>query len=109
MTFEEMREHLGLETTRGRSRNTVLRAEPCLFALYTLVVYWHAHLPRRNRHQIHAHWPGKKAITFADAMASVRRNAWDEFLFQRAPGCSAVEKLLPRTRNAILNALAIAA
>lgn len=34
VTFEEMREHLGLETTRGRSQNTVLRVEPSLFLLY---------------------------------------------------------------------------
>ena len=37
--------HLGLETTRGRVRNTVLRAEPCLFALYTLVVWLYLELP----------------------------------------------------------------
>ena len=49
VTFEEMREHLGLETTRGRCRNTVLRVEPCLFGLYSLIVYWFVHLPRRNR------------------------------------------------------------
>jgi len=37
-TFEELRSFIGLETTRGWSRNTVLRAEPCLFGLYTVVV-----------------------------------------------------------------------
>jgi hypothetical protein len=48
VTFEEMREHLGLETTRGRCRNTVLRVEPCLFCLYALIVYCD-HLPEGAR------------------------------------------------------------
>jgi len=108
VTFEEMREHLGLETTRGRSRKTVLRVEPCLFALYTLVAYWHAHLPKKERGRIHAAWNGKKAITFTDAMTSVRRSAWDEYIFQSTPHRWGVEKISRRARNAILNALALA-
>jgi hypothetical protein len=31
--FQEMRPYVGLETTRGRSRSTVLRVAPCLFGL----------------------------------------------------------------------------
>ena len=30
-TFQEMREHIGLETTRGWHRQTILRMAPCLF------------------------------------------------------------------------------
>ena len=42
-TFQEARSALGLETTRGRCQNTVLRAAPCLFGLYTVVaVLFHA-------------------------------------------------------------------
>ena len=33
VTFQEARAYLGVETTRGWSRQTVLRAEPCLFGL----------------------------------------------------------------------------
>ncbi len=83
VTFEEMREHLGLETTRGRCRNTVLRVEPCLFGLYSLIVYWFVHLPKRNREKIHTAWVGKTSITFSDALASVRYNAWNDYLFQQ--------------------------
>src|SRR5262249_26692854 len=36
-TFQELRSHLGLESTRGWCRRTVLRAAPCLFGLYTVV------------------------------------------------------------------------
>lgn len=33
VTFQEVREHVGLETTRGHCARTILRAEPCLFGL----------------------------------------------------------------------------
>ena len=36
-TFQEARCLLGLESTRGWCRRTVLRAAPCLFGLYTVV------------------------------------------------------------------------
>ena len=42
-TFQECRSGLGLESTRGRCRSTVLRAAPCLFGLYSVVaVLFHA-------------------------------------------------------------------
>src|SRR5262249_5636212 len=42
--FAEMRAYLGLETTRGWCRQTVLRAAPSLFGLYGLVALWYEHL-----------------------------------------------------------------
>jgi hypothetical protein len=108
VTFEEMREHLGLETTRGRCRNTVLRVEPCLFGLYSLIVYWFVHLPKRNREKIHAAWVGKTSITFSDALASVRYNAWNDYLFQQPHQNRPYEKLTQHKKHTILNALALA-
>ena len=109
VAFEEMREHLGLETTRRRFRNTVLRVEPCLFGLYTLTVHWFAHLPKKSREKIYATWVGKTSITFSDALASVRYNAWDDYLFQRPNHSTPFEKLTAHKRNIILKALALAA
>jgi DDE superfamily endonuclease len=37
-TFQECREYLKLESTKGYSQQTVLRFTPCLFGLYTMVV-----------------------------------------------------------------------
>ena len=48
-TFQEARAHLGLETTRGWCRKTVLRAAPCLFGLYTVVALWYQQLPEDKR------------------------------------------------------------
>ncbi len=109
VTFEEMREHLGLETTRGRCRQTVLRVEPCLFGLYTLIAYWFAHLPKKNRETIHVAWVGKTSITFSDALVSVRYNVWEDYLFQRPNKSRPFEKLTTHMRNTILHALALAA
>jgi hypothetical protein len=44
-TFQECRAYLGLGTTRGWSRGTVLRAEPCLLGLYTIVAALYSRLP----------------------------------------------------------------
>ncbi len=41
-TFQEMRAYLGLETTRGRTEKTVLRAAPCLFGLFSVIVLLYA-------------------------------------------------------------------
>jgi hypothetical protein len=109
VTFEEMREHPGLETTRGRCRNTVLRVEPCLFCFYTLVVYWFDYLPKRNQEAIHLNWAGKTNISFSDALTSVRRNAWSDYLFPHPTPNTPVEKLTTRKQQTILDALALLA
>ncbi|MCA9038569.1 MAG: transposase [Planctomycetaceae bacterium] len=106
VTFEEMREHLGLETTRGRVRNTVLRVEPCLFLLHTLTAFWYSKLPTHQSGKITVGWRGKTSITFSDAIAAVRRCLWDVHLFQHPRIRPHVEKLPQSAKNAILDALA---
>jgi hypothetical protein len=92
-TFQEMRSHLGLETTRGWSQATVLRMAPCLFLLYTLVVVFYDTLPWSNPHVRRTRWLGKEAITFSDMMCSVRRYLWMEWIIAQVPGGHAVQKL----------------
>ena len=107
-TFEELRAHLGLETTRGWCRGTVLRAAPCLFGLYTAAALLYQALPERKRCGPLA-WPGKQATTFSDALAAVRRWLWSEWVFPQAEGGTAVAKLPEPVREIILYALAPAA
>ena len=71
-TFQEMRSFLGLETTRGWCRRTVLRAAPGLFGLYTVVALLYHSLPETKRVG-RVEWPGKVGVTFSDAITSVRR------------------------------------
>jgi len=92
-TFQEMREHLGLETTRGWSRQTVLRMAPCLFCLYTIVVLFFDTMPWSNPHLSSKQWIGKEQTTFSDMMSSVRRYLWMEWVFAKVPGGHVIQKL----------------
>ena len=40
ITFQEVREHLGLETMRNRSRNAIIRSVPFLLSVYSIVIVW---------------------------------------------------------------------
>ena len=105
-TFQEARCYLGLETTRGRSRNTVLRAEPSLLALYTLVVWLYAELPARYRQVRVVDWLGKSDVTFSDAITAVRRYLWVEGVFSISGHREAFEKLGRPLRQILLQGLA---
>lgn len=107
-TFEELRAHLGLETTRGWCRPTVVRAAPCLFGLYTAVALLYQALPEAKRSGS-VDWPGKEGVTFSDALTAVRRWLWAEWVFPQAGGGTAIEKLPEPLREILLSTLAPAA
>jgi hypothetical protein len=108
-TFQEMRAYLGLETTRGRTKNTVLRAAPCLFGLYSVVAMLYAELPAETTGEATVSYRGKAAVTFSDAIGAVRRQLWLEGVFE-SHGQTEVFRNLPRSLQAVLlSALAPAA
>lgn len=100
-TFQEMRSCLGLETTRGWSRQTVLRMAPCLFVLYTVIVLLYDALPANRRDQFFVRWIGKQTIAFSDMIIHVRRYLWAEWVFAHVPGGEGVKKLSLSTRKLI--------
>ena len=107
-TFQEARSCLGLETTSGWCKNTVLRAGPCLLGLYTVVaILFHA-LPEAKRVGA-VSWPGKATATFSDALCAVRRWLWDEALLPQAGDDTALQKLPQPIRELLLTTLAPAA
>jgi hypothetical protein len=108
-TFEEVRSYLRVQTTRGWSRDTVLRMGPCLFGLYTIVVWLYAELPRRWSRVRVVDWPGKRDVTFSDAITAVRRWLWLEWVLALPGHRDALEKLDPGLRQILLNGLAPAA
>jgi hypothetical protein len=108
-TFQEARSYLGLETTRGRVRNTVLRAEPSLLALYTLVVWLYGGLPVRYQRVRGVAWSGKSDVTFSGAITAVRRHVWVEGVFALSGHREAFEKLGGPLRAILLQGLAPAA
>jgi hypothetical protein len=92
-TFQEMRSHLGLETTCGWTEQTVLRVAPCLFGLYTVVVALYVQMPPRRRLTGLLAWVGKKDVTFSDALTAVRRWLWVEWVFAIPGHATAFSKL----------------
>jgi DDE superfamily endonuclease len=107
-TFQEARAHLGLETTRGWCRRTVLRAAPCLLGLYSLVALLFAALPPAQRAG-GVKWPGKGHVTFSDALTALRRWLWSEWVLPQADGGAAVAKLPQHVQELLFAALAPAA
>lgn len=107
-TFQELRAHLGLETTRGWCAQTVLRAAPCLFGLYTVVTLLYHALPPSQRFGAVC-WPGKQGVTFSDALTVVRRWLWSAVVFPQAGSATGIEKLPEPLREIIFSALAPAA
>jgi hypothetical protein len=103
-TFQECRSALGLETTRGWCKNTVLRAAPCLFGLDSVVAALFTRVPESYRVRV-ADWPGKVGVTFSDALASVRRWFWVEGVFPQAAIGAEVQKLTPDLRDFLLAAM----
>jgi hypothetical protein len=108
-TFQEMRPYLGLETTRGRAKSTVLRAAPCLFGLYSMVALLYERLRSRGRSTARVGWAGKVETTFSDAMTTVRRWLWSNWVFAHQGQGEALSKLPRALRNLLLSALAPAA
>lgn len=108
-TFQEMRAYVGLETTRGRKQDTVLRMAPCLFGLYTVVAVLYAQLPARFARVRVIHWPGKKDVTFSDAITAVRRWLWQQWVFAIPGHHAAFAKLRRPFQAMLLYALAPAA
>lgn len=108
-TFQEMRACLGLETTRGWSEKTVLRAAPGLFGLFSVVALLYARLPAKQTRTDFLAWPGKTDRTFSDAMTAVRRWLWVNWVFATPRHHGAFAKLSGPTRAVLLYALAPAA
>lgn len=108
-TFQEMRDYLGLETTRGWSERTVLRAAPCLFGLYSVVALLYARLPAKRTRTGIIEWPGKMDRTFSDAITAVRRWLWSDWVFATPDHHEAFSKLSRPIKAVLLYALAPAA
>ena len=82
-TFQEGRAHLRSETARGWSRQTVLRATPCLLGLYWVVGLLYDAMPATARVN-GIDWPGKSVVAFSDALCAVRLRMWAETVFREA-------------------------
>jgi hypothetical protein len=104
-TFQECRSCLGVETTRGRCRSTVVRAAPCLFGLYSVVAVMYHLLPTEKRGG-RVNWTGKDTVTFSDALTAVRRRVWLDGVFPQAKVDGVIAELPGNVRELLLSGLA---
>jgi hypothetical protein len=78
-TFQEVRQHLGVETQRQWLDRAILRTIPALLGLYSLVTIWAHGLTQKSSTVVRtqpAVWYYKGQPTFSDAIAAVRRVLW---------------------------------
>jgi hypothetical protein len=108
-TFQECREYLKLESTKGYGQQTVLRFTPCLFGLYTTVVLLYRQLPCPSSALSAVFWRGKSTVTFSDMITCVRRALWEQWGFQTQTASQEFSKLSQSLQETILYALAPAA
>ena len=109
-TFQEVRAHLGFETTRQRTERSVLRTGPCLLGLFSVICLIYAqHQRRHGARPKQSAWRQKSEPTFADAVATVRRLFWEKTVFQRSSHNEALEKVPRGLRLLLLDGLCRAA
>ena len=80
VTFEEAREHLGMETQRQWSALAIVRTTPCLLGLFSLVVLFASRLQPDGKIPIlTTAWYKKTEATFSDCLILVRKHLWNSW------------------------------
>ena len=84
VTFEETREHLGVETQRQWSDKAIARCTPILMALYSLICLMGHRLNQEGAVQAESSaWYQKEDPAFSDILRIVRKIIWRENLISR--------------------------
>ena len=109
-TFQEVRAHLGFETTRQRVARSVLRTAPLLLGLFSVVCLIYAQHARGHRVSAGQRpWYIKTEPTFSDALAAVRRMFWSETILKGSSIHRGPTKLPRKLRETLLDHLSLAA
>jgi hypothetical protein len=78
-TFQEARQRLGFDTQRHWSEKAVGRTAPAMLALFSVVTLLaDQYMAEGSQHLRRAAWYDKRAPTFSDALAVVRKELWRE-------------------------------
>ena len=78
VTFEEAREHLGMETQRQWSDLAIARATPIILGLFSLVTIFASKLQGDGKIPVlTTAWYQKTEATFSDCLALVRKHLWN--------------------------------
>lgn len=85
VTFAETRVHIGVETQRQLSDNTIARITPALLGKYGLVTLWAGELLNSKSVPYSAAWYQKTSLTISDAIGTVRLVLWVGDINQHSP------------------------
>lgn len=76
-TFQDSKSHLGLGQPQNWVPQAVRRTTPTQLYLYSLTVLWHEHVRDQPGPWVR-NWPGKRMASFADMLATLRRDSFGE-------------------------------
>lgn len=81
VTFHDSKQHLGFEDPQSWTRPSVERTCPMALLLYSLVVLWFVAEGHRQYRPLERPWyPHKRQASFADMLATLRRESAREFI-----------------------------
>lgn len=81
VTIRESKQQLGFEEPQGWTRKSVERTCPMALLLYSLVVLWFVEEGHRHYRPLECPWyPQKRHASFADMLATLRRESAREFI-----------------------------
>lgn len=109
-TFQQVRTHLGVETQRQWSKKAIERTTPVLLGLFSLVTLLADRQHARGKLRVRqAAWYVKERPTFADALASVRRQLWSDTALAMSSQKADIQKLQRALLSRFADALCYAA
>src|SRR5262249_58685535 len=110
VTFEEAREHLGMETQRQWSDLAIARATPILLGLFSLVTIFASKLQGEGKIPVlTTAWYQKTEATFSDCLALVRKHLWNSNVHKMSAQKADVFSLSAKDWEHLLSCLSAAA
>ena len=110
VTFEEAREHLGMETQRQWSDLAIARATPVILGLFSLVMMLARRLQPDGKVPIlTTAWYQKTEATFSDCLALVRKHLWNSNIHKMSAQKADVFSLSAKDWEHLLSYLSAAA
>jgi len=110
VTFEEAREHLGMETQRQWSDLAIARTTPVILGLFSLVMMLARRLQPDGKVPIlTTAWYQKTEATFSDCLALVRKHLWNSNIHKMSAQKADVFSLSARDWEHLLSCLSAAA
>lgn len=93
--FREAKQHLGFEEPQGWTRRAVERTAPIAMLLYGLIVHWYATQGHRRYRPLVCPWyTSKRHESFADMLATLRRESLRENISAWAPEGAGSRKII---------------